>query len=82
MHNPGGKMSTAFTIKDLTKPLLKAADVAELLGISKSKAYQLMQHREIPVIQFGGTIRVHPDDLAIFLQGHYGQSRKHFSLKI
>jgi excisionase family DNA binding protein len=63
-------MSTYQIEKDLSKPLLKAAAVAELLCISKSKAYQMMQHREIPVIQFGGTIRVHPDDLALFLQDH------------
>jgi excisionase family DNA binding protein len=66
-------MSNTMLEKDLSKPLLKASAVAEILGISKSKAYQMMQRRDIPVIKFGGTIRVHPDDLASFLQGHLTQ---------
>jgi excisionase family DNA binding protein len=67
-------MSDTILEKELPKTLLKASAVAKILGISKSKAYQMMQCREIPVIKFGGTIRVHPDDLASFLQGHHTQN--------
>ena len=33
-------------------------EVAELLGISRAKAYRLMQHRSIPVVMFGKAVRV------------------------
>jgi len=38
--------------------LLRADEVAELLGISRAKAYRLMQHRSIPVVTFGKAVRV------------------------
>ena len=43
--------------------LLKAADVAEILNISKSMAYRLMQTREIPTVCIGNAKRVRPVDL-------------------
>jgi excisionase family DNA binding protein len=38
--------------------LLKAPRVAELLDISKSKAYSLMQSGELPTIRMGRNLRV------------------------
>jgi excisionase family DNA binding protein len=43
--------------------LLKATDVAEILNISKSKAYRLMQTRELPTVSIGTAKRVRPVDL-------------------
>ncbi len=43
--------------------LLKATDVAEILNISKSMAYRLMQTREIPTVNIGTARRVRPVDL-------------------
>ncbi len=43
--------------------LLKAADVAEILNISKSMAYRLMQTREITTVSIGNAKRVRPVDL-------------------
>ncbi len=43
--------------------LLKAADVAVILNISKSMAYRLMQTREIPTVCIGNAKRVRPVDL-------------------
>ena len=42
---------------------LKAEQVAEILNISRSLAYRLMQEGEIPAISFGKTKRVRQDDL-------------------
>jgi excisionase family DNA binding protein len=50
--------------------ILKASDVAQLLGISKALAYRLMQQGEIPVIQFGRTTRVKRQDLEEFIRTH------------
>ena len=38
--------------------LLRGPEVAELLGISRAKAYRLMQNRELPVVTFGSAVRV------------------------
>ncbi len=43
--------------------LLKATEVAEILNISKSMAYRLMQTREIPTVCIGTARRVRPADL-------------------
>lgn len=46
--------------------LLKAAEVAEALGISKTAAYRLMGH-ELPAVRFGGVVRVRLVDLEQFI---------------
>ena len=43
--------------------LLKATDVAEILNISRSMAYRLMQTSEIPTVSIGSAKRVRPVDL-------------------
>ena len=43
--------------------LLKATEVAEILNISQSKAYRLMQTRELPTVSIGTARRVRPVDL-------------------
>ena len=47
----------------ILQSLLKATDVAEILNISKSMAYRLMQRREIPTVSIGNAKRVRPVDL-------------------
>lgn len=47
----------------ITESLLKATDVADILNISKSMAYRLMQTREIPSVCIGTAKRVRPIDL-------------------
>lgn len=47
----------------ITQSLLKATDVAEILNISKSMAYRLMQIKEIPTVCIGSAKRVRPADL-------------------
>ncbi len=48
--------------------LLKAADVAEILNISKSFAYQLMKGYELPSVHIGNARRVRSCDLETFIE--------------
>jgi len=48
--------------------LLKATDVAERLGISRSLAYRLMQTNEIPTVKINSLVRVRPEDLETYIQ--------------
>jgi excisionase family DNA binding protein len=49
--------------------LLNASQVAELLGVSESKAYAMMASGEIPTARFGRNVRVRPQDLENFIDG-------------
>ena len=48
------------TIKNYDElPLyLNALDISKLLGVSKSKAYELMSRNELPSIKLGGRVLV------------------------
>lgn len=51
----------------LIEPLLKAADVARTLNVSRTEAYRLMKS-DIPSVRFGGsTIRVRSCDLEQYI---------------
>jgi excisionase family DNA binding protein len=50
--------------------ILKGSDVAQILRISKAKAYRMMKEGEIPAIQFGRTTRVRRQDLEEFIRTH------------
>jgi excisionase family DNA binding protein len=69
--SPNARRSPAAAIMP-SRPdsILKAAEVAQILGISKAKAYKLMQQGEIRSIQFGRTTRVHRQDLDEFIKTH------------
>jgi excisionase family DNA binding protein len=47
--------------------LLKASQIADILGISRSKAYAMMRRREIPTIVLGKNVRVNRRDLEAFI---------------
>ncbi len=47
--------------------LLKASEVAEILGCSGTNVYRLLQS-EIPVVRFGGSVRVRKSDLDEYLE--------------
>jgi excisionase family DNA binding protein len=50
--------------------LIKAAEVAQILQISKSQAYRLMM-TELPCVRFGsGTVRVKSEDLQRYIAAH------------
>ena len=48
--------------------LLRGEEVADLLGVSRAKAYRLMQRREIPVVTFGKAIRSPRESLLGFIR--------------
>ncbi len=48
--------------------LLTAVEVAKVLHVSPSKAYKLMQTREIRTVHMCRTVRVRPDDLDEFIR--------------
>ena len=47
--------------------LLKAADAAKILNISKSMMYQMMQRSDIPTVQLGRSVRIEIEDLEKFV---------------
>lgn len=47
--------------------LLKSDEVAKILQVSRSFAYQLMQRGEIPSVRIGNTVRVRPGDLQRYI---------------
>jgi len=58
----------------ILQSLLKANDVAEILNISRAKAYRLMQSREIPTVSIGKAKRVRPVDLHNFIHSQISPS--------
>jgi len=48
--------------------LLKATEVAEILNISRSLAYKLMQTKAIPTVHVGTAKRVRPTDLNNYIR--------------
>ena len=47
--------------------LLRPPEVAEALGIGRSKAYELIASGEIPSIRIGGSVRVPVDALRTWI---------------
>lgn len=47
--------------------LLKGNQVAELLNVSRSKAYGMIKRGEIPSLKFGKCVRVKEEDLCEFV---------------
>jgi excisionase family DNA binding protein len=69
-----GKSVAATTTQPVAsfpgKGLLSAREVADILNISKAKAYQMMNRGEIPTIRMGRTARVRSQDLEEFIEAH------------
>ena len=51
----------------VTEKLLTADEVADILGVSRSKAYSMMRLKEIPTITIGKNVRVTNEDLENFI---------------
>jgi len=47
--------------------LLTAQDVANILNIGHSTAYQLLKRNDLPSIRIGRSVRVHPEDLEKYI---------------
>jgi excisionase family DNA binding protein len=48
--------------------LLKPKEISEILGVSRSFTYQLMQTGALPVVRLGKSCRVRPKDLEEFIE--------------
>jgi excisionase family DNA binding protein len=53
---------------ELPERLLKAAEVAKILNISRALAYQMMRRGEIRTVSIRTSVRVRPEDLESFIQ--------------
>jgi len=53
---------------EMTLALLTGEDVAKVLNVSLSFAYQLMRRGEIPTVRLGRSVRVRPEDLYAFIE--------------
>ena len=58
--------------------LLNAKQVAEILNISKSKAYRFMQLGEIPTVRIGKSRRVRPEDLIKYIENNTYSLNQYF----
>jgi excisionase family DNA binding protein len=56
--------------QDTTK-LLKALDIAKVLNMSRSKAYQMMKVGSIPTVRIDRLVRVREQDLHDFIENHW-----------
>jgi excisionase family DNA binding protein len=57
--------------------LLTPADVAEILRVSKAKAYALLKRGEIPSVRIGKPVRVRREDLEEYINDKAGSSTPH-----
>jgi len=48
--------------------LLKGNDVAQILNVSRSQAYKLMQQDQIPTVRIGRSVRVRYESLLQFIE--------------
>lgn len=52
------------------KRLLRPAEVAALLGISRSSCYRMLAARDLPVCRVGRSIRTPSDELDSWISSH------------
>ena len=62
------KMDINLNKRPSNNNLLKAKEVADLLSVSRSFAYSLMQSGQLPTVQLGRSVRVRPEDLEEFIK--------------
>jgi excisionase family DNA binding protein len=77
--SPSAKQDGAPGYTGMTRRLLKGEDVAGILQVSKSFAYQLIRCGDIPSIRLGRAVRVRPEDLQRFIESNVcGSNRTQF----
>ncbi len=60
--------------------LLKSEEVAQILHVSRSFAYQLMKRGDIPTVRIGTAVRVRPQDLEHYIMKRVSQNGSAVSL--
>ena len=60
MENGDGRKAQHHRTNRRTEPslLLRATQVAHLLGLGRSKVYEMMQTGELPIVRIGTAVRV------------------------
>ena len=67
--------------RSMQEELLTADDVAQVLNISRSKAYIIMREKKIPTITIGKNVRVKSEDLDTFITAnreYYGDDNENY----
>jgi excisionase family DNA binding protein len=59
--------------------LLKAEEVARILGISRSFAFLLMRRGDITTVRIGRSVRVRPQDLERFISQNLSKNDERYS---
>lgn len=60
----------SMKVIDLKVELLKATEVAQILGIGRTKVYELMAGGELPVVRIGRFVRVPRRSLDAWIDEH------------
>jgi len=64
-----------FPVAFSTLPwLLDSRQVAQLLGIGRTKAFQLMLRQEVPIVRIGRCVRVPTAGLAVWIADQTGSA--------
>ena len=50
--------------------LMRAGEVASILGVSKMQVYRLVRLGDLQAVIFGKSIRIRPAELALFIDDH------------
>lgn len=58
--------------------LYKVKEVAEMLGIGRSKAYELVRTGEIPSVRVGASLRVRGQDVQDYVNNLYADSKSDY----
>ncbi len=58
--------------------LYKVKEVAEMLGIGRSKAYELVRTGEIPSVRVGASLRVRGQDVQDYVDNLYVDSKSDY----
>ena len=59
--------------------LLRAEEVARILGISRSFAFLLMRRGDITTVRIGRSVRVRPQDLEMFISQNLSKNDERYS---
>ena len=73
----GAGEPASHPVPPLAEPLLlDSRGVARLLGIGRTKAFQLMSNGDLPVVRIGRCVRVSRVAIGEWIDGHVEQGRR------
>lgn len=63
-------MAVKAILPPMDKLLLRPTEAADLIGVGRSKIYELISKREIPSVRLGGSVRIPIDGLRDWIAAH------------